>query len=448
MAQSAKAVSAAGTEQGNGRPLADAEFAAALDRLGPFEERPLLAVAVSGGADSLALALLADRWARSRGGAVCALSVDHRLRRESGTELARLHGWLAARAIRHEILVWEEDKPATGIQAAARAARYRLLAGWCRAAGALHLLVAHHLEDQAETYLIRRRAGSGAAGLAGMATIRELNGCRLLRPLLGVAKERLIALLAAERQPFIADPSNGNPAFERARLRAAPVDAAELAALVAETGRRGTVRRRQEDAVAALLARAVVLHPAGFAALDPTAIAASPAEIAGAALAALTVTLGGAPYAPRSASLARLRAALGAVPRRGVTLGGCRFVPWRGRVLVLRELAPAAPPARLAPGASLVWDQRFVVSLPAAAPRPVVIGHLDRAGAAQLKECLPLPKRGGLPALVLPHLAAAWDEFGLLCVPHLGYRRASAASLPRLCFRPARAVSSAGFTVA
>ena len=81
------------------------------------------------------------------------------------------------------------------------------------------MLTAHHREDQIETHLIRRRAGSGPDGLAGMSAIRELADCRLLRPLLGVAKDRLVALLEAERQPFITDPSNLDPAFERSRLR-------------------------------------------------------------------------------------------------------------------------------------------------------------------------------------------------------------------------------------
>src|SRR5438067_8728243 len=129
---------------------------------------------------------------------------------------------MAARGIEHHVLAWSGPKPATGVQEAARAARYRLLAEWCRAQGCLHLLTAHHREDQAETHLIRRRAGSGIDGLAGMAAVRELPGCRLVRPLLSVPRARLAALLAAEGQPFLQDPSTLNPAFERARLRLQP----------------------------------------------------------------------------------------------------------------------------------------------------------------------------------------------------------------------------------
>src|SRR5947207_5334954 len=200
-------------------PLTLGELSAALAAIGGFEARPFITVAVSGGPDSLALAILADRWAREHGGQLVALTIDHRLRPESAEEAQIVGGWLAARGIAHHVLVWADPKPATGVQEAARAARYRLLAGWCREQGCLHLLTAHHREDQAETYLIRRRAGSGVDGLAGMSAVREVAGVRLVRPLLAVPKARLVALLAAERQPFLSDPSNRNPAFERARLR-------------------------------------------------------------------------------------------------------------------------------------------------------------------------------------------------------------------------------------
>ena len=200
-------------------PLTLGELGAALAAIGGFDARPFIAVAVSGGPDSLALTILADRWARERGGRLAALTVDHQLRSESAEEARLVGGWLAARGIAHHVLVWTNTKPATGIQKAARAARYHLLAEWCRAQGCLHLLTAHHREDQAETSLIRRRAGSGIDGLAGMSAVREMPGIRLVRPLLGVAKARLVALLTAERQPFFSDPSNRNPVFERARLR-------------------------------------------------------------------------------------------------------------------------------------------------------------------------------------------------------------------------------------
>ena len=451
-------------------PLKLAELDAALAAIGGFEPQPLVAVGVSGGPDSLALMILADRWARARGGIAWGLIVDHRLRPESAAEAATVAGWLAARGIPHAVLMWDGPKPATGIQEAARAARYRLLAEWCVAQGCLHLLTAHHRDDQIETYLIRRRAKSGPDGLAGMAALRELPGLRLVRSLLAVPKVRLVAFLEAEGQPYVTDPSNRNPAFERARLRlefaAAPhsnplpaggervatsdFDAGEpgevppphiRCAMIAHAAAR-MVRERQ---LAALLARAVSLHPAGFAVLDREVIAAAD-ELGAQALGRVVAVLAGADYPLRRERLERLREALARTPFRARTLGGCRFVPWRGRILALREAARVAPPLTLVPGAEGLWDKRFAARVPASARASWTIGALGEAGAEMLGRDAVGPDNP-LPRLVYPALPAIWDGEGLAAVPHLSWRRATAGCLPKLVFRPSVSLFGAGFTV-
>jgi tRNA(Ile)-lysidine synthase len=437
------------TRRTPGEPLTVAEFGAALDSLARFETRPFLAVAVSGGPDSLALAILADRWSRDRGGEICAVTVDHQLRPESGSEIRQLQCWLSARAIRHEVLTWSGDKPNRGIQEAARVARYRLLSGWCREHGCLHLLTAHHGEDQIETHLIRHRARSGADGLAGMSAIRELPDCRLLRPLLGFSKGRLLALLQAERQPFIADPSNQDPAFERSRLRVGGgtlSEWADFSAALAKIRTLGCERASRERTGNALLARAVTLHPAGFAVLDPGLVRAMPRENAEHVLSGIAATVGGGFYPARRQRVARLLDALAGPAYRGHTLGGCRFVPWRERILVSRELAAAAEPALLMPGMRISWDRRFNVTLPTGS-EPLSIGYLGSAGVTELNR-LPLrPWRGGIPALLFPVLPAMRDENGIAVVPHLGYSRPTVAALPQVVFRPVHPLTGAGFVV-
>ncbi|HEV2335489.1 MAG TPA: tRNA lysidine(34) synthetase TilS [Stellaceae bacterium] len=427
-------------------PLTAAELAAALDPLGGFEAPPLVAVAVSGGPDSMALILLAERWARQRGGEAWALTVDHRLRPESAEEAQTVAGWLAARAIPHEILVWAGAKPASGIQEAAREARYRLLGQWCRAHGCLHLLTAHHREDQIETYLIRRRAGSGIDGLAGMSAVRQLPGCRLVRPLLSVPRARLLALLQREGQPFLLDPSNLNPAFERVRLRAEPPPGDFFGEVCAC----GAARIERERVLADLVARAVSLHPAGFATLEMSALSSVEAELAERLLGRVAATVGGARYPARRARLARLHAALMAAPDRARTLGGCRFVRWRGRFLVLRELAAASAPVPLEPGVSVVWDRRFIADLAPSAPRGLTLGYLGRTGASANARPIDVALKrlaGDLPRLIYPVLPALWDDEGLAAVPHLGYRRGGAGVPLQLFFRPANPLTQAGFTV-
>jgi tRNA(Ile)-lysidine synthase len=439
------------------RPVSDEAFARALAAAGPFEATPQLAVAVSGGADSLALALLADRWARARGGCVTALTVDHGLRPESGSEARRVGAWLAAHGIAHHILPWQEAKPATGIQEHARAARYRLLGQWCRAHGVLHLLLGHHRDDQAETFLMRLQRGSRFDGLAAMPLVAETRDGRLIRPLLGVAKADLVATLNVIGQDWIEDPTNRDLAFARSRLRAlmptlerAGLDADALAATAARYGR---ARAALEESTARLLAQCAALHPAGYARMDRARLLAAPAEIGVRALARALVVIGGRVYPPRAEPLERLYAGLGAGGNAVRTLAGCRIEGRGDEVLVCRELR--RPPARVlvAPATRLFWDGRFVIALGARAPAagPAFVGPLgDEGWAAVVKDrpevratALPWPARLALPAL--------WSADQVIEVPHLGYRRdgggAPAAAIEAIVFRPRQALSGVGFFV-
>jgi tRNA(Ile)-lysidine synthase len=280
-----------------------------------------------------------------------------------------------------------------------------------------------------------------------MSAIREFADCRVLRPLLGVPKARLSALLEAERQPFITDPSNRNPAFERSRLRNAGTVPAgtNFAALHDEIRTLGGERVTQERRRDALFGRAVSLHPAGFAVMDPGLVLTAPHEIAVRVLGAVVAAIGGRTYPARRQRVARLREVL--AEGRGHTLGGCRFVAWRSRILVLRELADAAAPVQLTPGASLLWDGRFKVTLPVTAGGPLIIGHLGRAGAAEFGRLALCPPRRSLPRLLDPILPAAWDEDGIVAVPQLAYLRRGAVAAPQFGFRPVNPATRAAFTV-
>ncbi len=417
-----------------------------MARLGPFERGPRLAVAVSGGADSMALALLAAAWAAAAGGTLTALTVDHRLRPAAAEEAAQVAAWLGARGIAHRTLRLDTPLPPRSVQAAARTARYRLLEAWCAEAGVLHLLLAHNREDQAETLLLRLARGSGLDGLAGMAPVAERTSCRLLRPLLGVPRARLEATLLEAGQDWIEDPSNRDPAYLRVRLRRAEALLAEAglnsARLAATAVRLGRARTALEAGVATVLARAALVHPAGFVRLDPAALMAAPEEIGLRALAAVLALVGGALYPPRLERLERLYRALPEGVGSGRTLGGCRLLAQRGRLLVCREPAAVAPPVPALPGVVVHWDGRFCLYLPTAAPEGLSLGAL---GAAKLDvvPALPAVARAGLPALR--------DDRSVAAVPALGYVREGFGvgwlAAARLSFRPSRPLSGSGFTV-
>jgi tRNA(Ile)-lysidine synthase len=192
----------------------------------PLVHAPALVLAVSGGPDSTALLLLMARWRRAlkRGPKLIAVTVDHGLRRASASE-ARAVKRLACRlGVPHRTVRWEGKKPATGLQEAARNARYRLLAAAAKSTKAAAVVTAHTLDDQAETLLLRMGRGSGLSGLGAMARESALpvngEGIVLVRPLLEVPKARLIATLARAKIEFADDVSNRDPRFTRARLRA------------------------------------------------------------------------------------------------------------------------------------------------------------------------------------------------------------------------------------
>ncbi len=186
-----------------------------------FRSAPVLVLAVSGGPDSVALMWLAARWrkALARGPQLLAVTVDHALRPESAREAAEVKRLARRFDLPHRTLRWNGAKPKSGVPAAAREARYGLLAQAARSARATHILTAHTRDDQAETLLMRLLRGSGIAGLSAMAALRERDGLVLARPLLNVPKSRLIATLDKARIGFADDPTNRDTAFTRPRLR-------------------------------------------------------------------------------------------------------------------------------------------------------------------------------------------------------------------------------------
>lgn len=205
-------------------PVTDDEFAALIKRVCPhIQSYSKIAVAVSGGGDSLALLYLLSRWsAQNNGPRIHALTVDHQLRAAAADE-ARYVAQLSSKwpRVQHEILIWRGRKPATAVAERARTARYKLLHDYCVTHDIPVLILAHHMDDQAETFLMRLAAGSGLDGLAGMLPSQEFHQIKLVRPLLDVSHERLLATLRSKRVKWIEDPTNANTDYLRPRLRAA-----------------------------------------------------------------------------------------------------------------------------------------------------------------------------------------------------------------------------------
>lgn len=405
------------------KPISSAEAGQLFEPLTAYER---LALAVSGGPDSLALLFLVARWCKERGARpeVIVLTVDHGLR-EGSREEALMVGRLAKRlGLKHEILNWrEENKPQTGLQEQARAARYGLMAASCHAHRSPCLLTAHHLDDQAETFLMRLKRGSGLDGLAAIPQTSSFAGIAVLRPLLDLPKVRLVATLLAEGIAWAEDPSNVDQRFERARLRAA-WPALEALGLNPEALARSARRlRRAREALDHGADNFLLAHSqmsqAGYCLLERESLLAAPEEIALRALGRMIEAVGARGVAIRLAKLEALLEALKRAPSKTHTLGGCRLEPLGDRIGVFRETRGGGlPTLRLAPGEGALWDNRFTVVLGSGMAEPLTVGALGDAGLKEARSTAPWLT--ALPRFAGRTLPACWRGEELIAVAELG----------------------------
>lgn len=397
-----------------------------MDQLGPWEPNPALAVAVSGGADSMALVILARDWVRDRGGSVIALVVDHGLRPESGGEARQTIDRLRQHGVPARLLTISNLAHGSALAERARISRYQVLTASCSQTGVLHLLLGHHLGDQAETLAMRVLRGSQNRGLAGMAALRETTHLRLIRPLLDIDPQELRRFLTARGIAWVEDPSNQNLLTMRARMRQGLASSR-----FAETGIRqasiaaGRLREREEAATAVELAERAVIRPEGFALL-------SPGRVGKGALAALIQTISGAAYIPNLTQVTALAAA-----PKAATVAGVRLLP-AGRFgegwLVIREEGAIAAPEPAVDGA--VWDGRF--RLIGNAPPGALVGKLgDDAVLFRRASSLPSAVLRTLPALRIGEMLAS--------VPHLGYKADQIDTAESVMFSPRRAAAGSCF---
>jgi tRNA(Ile)-lysidine synthase len=397
-----------------------------MDRLGPFEPSPLLAVAASGGADSTALAMLVRDWVHARDGKVAALIVDHGLRPESAQEARATQERLAAQGISADILPVTGLRHGPALADRARDARYQTLLAACRAMGVRHLLLGHHAGDQVETVAMRVLRGSRNDGLSGMSAVRHVRGIRLLRPLLNVHPSRLRAWLMARGIAWAEDPSNRDMRTLRARLRTG-LARGSWDALLSAVALAGVRRSHEETMAAEAVARHVTLYPEGYGLV-------APGRLPPAALSSVLTAIGGAGYPPDPDLVAGLSAHLAPA-----TLHGVRIMPG-GRLgdgwLVVRE--EAAVQAEVPALPDVVWDRRFAVSCPDGVPDGMTIGKLgdDAAGFRRLSR---------LPSAVLRTLPALRIGKKLAAVPHLRYESGSITLMITVTFEPPHPVDSPVF---
>ena len=396
-----------------------------------------VAVAVSGGSDSMALARLLGAWAGDNATTLHVLTVDHCLREAGAEEAKQVAAWCAEAGLLHTTLRWDEGAALRGqprsFQSEAREARYKLLTTWCAANACTHLFVGHHADDQIETFLLRLSRGSGVDGLAAMASAVARDGIVIARPLLGFSKAELTDYCREIGQGWVEDPSNENTASARVRFRQARGILAREGLtddrLLATIGHLQRARAALDHAVWALLSSACVWDELGVATLHIRSLASAPDEIGLRALSRILMGASGQVYGPRFEGLERVFHTLKSGPWHDATLHGA-VLERDGDVLrVFRESAAIAS-AMECDGASFVCDGRFRITLSCvenqdlptvSALTPALWREIAEGAKGSLAAAAPARVRATLPAIV--------DREGLLAVPHAAYLRPNGTTL-------------------
>lgn len=367
-----------------------------------------IAVAVSGGSDSMALLRLVEQWSHPHI-KISVLTVDHGLRPEAAAEAIKVAEWCALLGIEHHTLHWEGTKPKTGLQAKARAARYDLMSAWCKANGVTYLLTGHTMDDQAETVLMRQQRTDTAESLAGIWETSVWDGVKVFRPLLRQRGADLRAYLVSFGQPWIEDPSNSDRRFERVRVRQTLAEEGrrvELADIAVQAGR--AARAFAVDTEQWLNGQ-LTSYPEGYGAIPRAGFHELDPALQRRVLQHLLLIYGaGNPAEPGELDyLAKWIMGQG-ISRR--TLGGAMLACRQSSVLIGREWARISPdPAVVPDSGEILWDGRFLIQAPPKA-QVVPVGRLH--GVARREE-IPSFVQQSLPAVltgdggvIIPHLAA------------------------------------------
>ena len=368
-----------------------------------------MALALSGGGDSIALLAVAADWARDHGRSLLALTVDHGLNPDSAGWTAFARDAVRAAGADWRGLSWEGPKPAAGLPAAARAARHRLIADAAREAGARVVLFAHTAGDVAEGELMRAE-GSTLGRLRDWSPSPawpEGRGLMLLRPMLDVERGDLRDWLTDRGIGWVEDPANADPKYARSRARASLLPLGEgggaeprrMRVGWREDGRQPPLTLSREDDRFALVRSSPLPMGEGTLELD-RAISAH-------TLAAVLVCAGGGDRPPRGDRLDRVLNRLKAGDSFTATLCGARIEAAADQVLVTREPGEFArrplPPGLLAPGVETIWDGRWAITAVepgwSVAPAAGRMAALSKADRACLKT-LPPAARGGQPVLI------------------------------------------------
>lgn len=329
---------------------------------------PKIAVAVSGGSDSIALAvLLKDTYKNTE---ITAITIDHNLRAESSEEAKIVKKQMEDLGISHQTLLWEHKEITSNIQKQARSARMHLLTTYCKENGIENLFVAHNKNDVAETFLMNLFRGSGVYGLASIPNKTIHSGVNILRPLLSTHKKDIKDFLESINISWIEDPSNTNPNFLRTKVRSL-MQSEEMKKIIDDeealidrialnANNLARAREALEESTNHAIKTITTLHQEGYLTILLEEFLNMNEETALKLLASCLTTISGAQeYTPRMNSLKNLYKNI--TSKKIQTLWGCEVIAKDDLIYIYKELGKTKPSLEKISSTEMLWDGRLKI---------------------------------------------------------------------------------------
>ena len=377
-----------------------------------------IALAVSGGRDSMALMYLVYRWKAhlALNIEIEVLTVNHNLRKAAEDECGFVQKIAKNYGFKHKVLIWEHEHVETSIQEKARKARYQLMLDYAREENIDTILTAHTSDDNIETFIMRLAKGSGLNGLKSINEIRHEDGIRIDRPLLSLSRSLTTEILRSTGNEWVDDPTNEDERFERVKIRN---NISSLSSFNISSGNlTKTIQRltRAHESISFftnLVSQELVeLSELGHADVKLDKLRNYPKEIILRVLAkALTDINGG------TVSLSSLEAVFAELIKteRCKTLNGCQIIPQKNKYVIVRENRGISP-AEIKINERISWDGRFDVHLKSCDNTNIVIDQIGNAD--DLRTMIDGTSFQSMPKYVLRTLPGGFIKDKLVLLPN------------------------------
>ena len=401
-------------------PILEQDFFKSLLK---FKLGKKIAVAVSGGPDSLALTILLQKFSLENSIALKAISIDHGLRKSSKDELQWLASEFKKRKIKHKIIKWKNIKPNSNILSNARDKRYELLIKECERLNIRYLFTGHHLDDQVENVLLRIIRGSGIKGLGSLQEKFNFKKSKvnILRPLLKYPKKSLISYLANEKQKYILDPTNTDNNFDRSRVR--KVSSHLINEGLNNKRLLNTIKNLKEAnnsinyLINSSLKSFIKINSRGVISILIDQFKPLPEEVKFRSLSKLLIFIGKGKNTPRSKNILNLLDLIFKNNFKSLTIAGCLVKKEKKEILFLPEVTRKLCVTKIA-SSNFIWNEQYKVTMKNDYAKGLSIQYLGENGIKSV------PKRYSnklIKDIYPPSHLSIWKGKKLIAVPDINY---------------------------